>query len=132
MKKKTKESDSGRSSGNEKESGNESAKESESGRENERERGSAGGKIQSGFHCFCVQRKKFSVIWKKNGLICVSVSGQDLEVETDTGTSALTRITPYVLSLSRLLRIIYTLMVQYTTANCSYVSDVLQTLSNYI
>lgn len=93
MKKKMKESDSGRSSGNEKESGNESAKESENGRENEKGRGSAGGKKEPDFHCFCVQRKKLSVIWK-NGLICVSVLGQDLEVETDTGTSALTRITP--------------------------------------
>lgn len=31
-------------------------------------------------------------------MICVSVLGQDLEVQTDTGTSTLTEYTEYILS----------------------------------
>lgn len=77
------ESDSGKWSA----SGNENAKESESGRENETERGSAGGK-----KLLLRINEKISSLALVGNLTCVSVSGQDLEVETDTGTS-LTKMT---------------------------------------
>lgn len=79
-----KESDSGRWS----ESGNENVKESENGRETERE--SAGGETESDVNVAVHKLKTLGVFWKQK-VICVSVLGQDLEVETDTGISTLTK-----------------------------------------